>query len=141
MFFKTQKDEKDKFKSIDIAICGLLIHTAKTDEKFDENEKKLIEEYLLKSGKNTEYINQLFQYCEIKEKNSVEILEMTKEIKKLDYQNRLEIVEIMLKIIYSDQHLCNFEDRLIRKVSGLIYIESKDLAEIKLKVKNDLHSK
>ena len=57
------------------------------------------------------------------------------------YQQEDHDVEMMLKIIYSDQHLCNFEDRLIRKVSGLIYIESKDLAEIKLKVKNDLHSK
>ena len=95
---------------------------------------------MLKLGKNEEYINQLFEYCEIKEKNSVEILHMTKEIKKLNYQNRLEIVEMMIKIIYSDQHLCNYEDRLIRKVSGLIYIESKDLGEIKLKVKNDLYS-
>ena len=67
MFFKTQKDEKDKFKSIDIAICGLLIHTAKTDEKFDKEEKKLIEEYLLKLGKK-EYINQLFQYWRLKKK-------------------------------------------------------------------------
>ena len=140
MFFKTQKEEKDKFESIDIAICSLLIHTAKTDEKFDKQEKKLIEEYLLTLGKKKEYINQLFKYCEIKEKNSVEILEMTKEIKKLGYQDRLEIVEIMLKIIYSDQHLCNYEDRLVRKVSGLIYIESKDLGEIRLRVKNDLHS-
>ena len=140
MFFKTQKEEKVKFKSIDVAICSLLIHTAKTDEKFDKQEKKLIEGYLLTLGKKKEYISQLFQYCEIKEKNSVEILEMTKVIKKLDYQDRLEIVEMMLKIIYSDQHLCNYEDRLIRKVSGLIYIESKDLGEMRLKVKNDLHS-
>ena len=141
MFFKAKKKEKVNFQSMDVAICTLLIHTAKTDEKFDKQEKKLIEEYLLSLGKNKEYINQLFQYCEIKEKNSVEILEMTKEIKKLDYQDKLEIVEMMLKIIYSDQHLCNYEDRLIRKVSGLIYIESKDLGKIKLKVKNDLHSK
>ena len=142
MFFKTQKKkENDKFKSIDIAVCSLLIHTAKTDEKFEKQEKKLIEEYLLTLGKNKEYINELFEYCEIKEENSVEILEMTKEIKKLNYQDRLEIVETMLKIIYSDQHLCNYEDRLIRKVSGLIYIESKDLGKIKIKIKNDLHSK
>ena len=140
MFFKKQKEDKIKFKSIDIAICSLLIHTAKTDENVEKQEKKVIEEYLLKLGKNKEYINQLFEYCEIKEKNSVEILHMTKEIKKLNYQNRLEIVEMMIKIIYSDQHLCNYEDRLIRKVSGLIYIESKDLGEIKLKVKNDLYS-
>ena len=140
MFFKKEKVKKNNFQIIDIAICTLLIHTAKTDQKFDEEEKKLIEEYLLISGRDQQYISQLFQYCEIKEKNSVEILELTKEIKKLDYKIRLEIVEMMLKIIYSDQHLCNYEDRLIRKVSGLIYIESKDLGEIKLKIKNDLHS-
>ena len=141
MFFKKEKVKKNNFQIIDIAICTLLIHTAKTDQKFDEEEKKLIEEYLLISGRDQQYISQLFQYCEIKEKNSVEILDMTKEIKKLNYQDRLEIVEMMLKIIYSDQHLCNYEDRLIRKVSGLIYVESKDLGEIKLKVKNDLYSK
>ena len=45
----------------------------------------------------------------------------------------------MLKIIYSDKNLCHYEDRLIRKVAGLIYVESKDLGNIKIKVKNDLH--
>ena len=140
MFFRTQKKDKVEFQTIDVAICTLLIHTAKTDEKFNKQEKRLIEEYLLKLGRHKEYINKLFQYSEIKESNSVEILEMTKEIKKLDYQHRLEIVEMMLKIIYSDHHLCDYEDRLVRKVSGLIYIESKDLGRVKLKVKNDLHS-
>ena len=140
MFFRTQKKDKVEFQTIDVAICTLLIHTAKTDEKFNKQEKRLIEEYLLKLGRHKEYINKLFQYSEIKESNSVEILEMTKEIKKLDYRHRLEIVEMMLKIIYSDRHLCDYEDRLVRKVSGLIYIESKDLGRVKLKVKNDLHS-
>jgi len=41
----------------------------------------------------------------------------------------------MLKVIYSDNQLCEFEDRLVRKVAGLIYIENKDLGEIKLKIK------
>ena len=70
-----------------------------------------------------------------KERDSVEILNMTKEIKKLQYEQRLEIVEMMLKVIYSDNQLCQFEDRLVRKVAGLIYIENKDLGEIKLKFK------
>ena len=74
--------------------------------------------HFLKIGKEQEYIIELIKYCEIKEKDSVEIINMTKEIKKLDYKNRLEIIEIMCKIIYSDRQLCNFEDRLIRKVSG-----------------------
>ena len=66
---------------------------------------------------------------------------MTKEIKKLDYIYRLEIIENLLKIIYSDQKLCQFEDRLLRKVAGLIYIKDQDLGSIRKKVKNDIHSK
>lgn len=139
MFFKKQ-NKKSNFDNIDIAICMLLIHAARVDEIYEDQEKKLIKEYFLKIGKDKEYIIELFRYCEIKEKDSVEIINMTKEIKKLDYKNRLEIIEIMCKIIYSDRQLCNFEDRLIRKVSGLIYIENRDVGEIKLKVKNDIYS-
>jgi uncharacterized tellurite resistance protein B-like protein len=139
MFFKKQ-NKKSNFDNIDIAICMLLIHAARVDEIYEDQEKKLIKEYFLKIGKDKEYIIELFRYCEIKEKDSVEIINMTKEIKKLDYKNRLEIIEIMCKIIYSDHQLCNFEDRLIRKVSGLIYIENRDVGEIKLKVKNDIYS-
>ena len=139
MFFKKQ-NKKSNFDNIDIAICMLLIHAARVDEIYEDQEKKLIKEYFLKIGKDKEYIIELFRYCEIKEKDSVEIINMTKEIKKLDYKNRLEIIEIMCKIIYSDHQLCNFEDRLIRKVSGLIYLENRDVGEIKLKVKNDIYS-
>ena len=139
MFFKKQ-NKKNNFDNIDIAICMLLIHAARVDEIYEDQEKKLIKEYFLKIGKDKEYIIELVRYCEIKEKDSVEIINMTKEIKKLDYKNRLEIIEIMCKIIYSDLQLCNFEDRLIRKVSGLIYVENRDVGEIKLKVKNDIYS-
>ena len=141
MFFNKQKEKKINFKSIDIAVCTLLIHAAKTDQKYEYQEKKLIEQYFFKSKKDKDYVNKLIQYCEIKEKNSVEIQSMTREVKKLNYKDRLDIIEMMLKIIYSDQNLCDFEDRLIRKVSGLIYIESKDLGKIKLRVKDDFYSK
>ena len=139
MFFKKQ-NKKNNFDNIDKAICMLLIHAARVDEIYEDQEKKLIKEYFLKIGKDKQYIIELIRYCEIKEKDSVEIINMTKEIKKLDYKNRLEIIEIMCKIIYSDHQLCNFEDRLIRKVSGLIYLENRDVGEIKLKVKNDIYS-
>ena len=137
MFFK-KKNSKNNI-NIDNAICTLLIHAAKTDGQYDENEKNLIKQYFIKLKKNDAYIDDLMIKCEKNEKDSVEIFNLTKEIKKINYNHRLEIIEIMLKIIYSDQNLCHYEDRLIRKVAGLIYIESKDLGNIKIKVKNDLH--
>ena len=136
MFWNKEKQQNEEFKDIEIAVCMLLIHAAKTDDHFDEIEKRIIKESLFELGlKDKEYIDRLYNYSENKEKDSVEILNMTKEIKKLKYEHRLEIIEMMLKVIYSDDELCQFEDRLIRKVAGLIYIENKDLGEIKLKVK------
>ena len=136
MFWNKNKQQNDEFKDIEIAVCMLLIHAAKTDNHFDEKEKRIIKESLFELGlKDKEYIDRLYNYSENKEKDSVEILNMTKEIKKLKYEHRLEIIEMMLKVIYSDDELCQFEDRLIRKVAGLIYIENKDLGEIKSKVK------
>ena len=61
----------------------LLIHAARTDEKYEDNEKRLIENYFIKLGKDEKYRKDLIQYCEIEEKNSIEILNMTKVIKKL----------------------------------------------------------
>jgi uncharacterized tellurite resistance protein B-like protein len=136
MFWNKEKQQNEEFKDIEIAVCMLLIHAAKTDNHFDEIEKRIIKESLFELGlKDKEYIDRLYNYSENKEKDSVEILNMTKEIKKLKYEHRLEIIEMMLKVIYSDDELCQFEDRLIRKVAGLIYIENKDLGEIKLRVK------
>lgn len=136
MFWNKEKQQNEEFKDIEIAVCMLLIHAAKTDNHFDEKEKRIIKESLFELGlKDKEYIDRLYNYSENKEKDSVEILNMTKEIKKLKYEHRLEIIEMMLKVIYSDDELCQFEDRLIRKVAGLIYIENKDLGEIKLKLR------
>lgn len=141
MFWKREK-KKNKFKSIEIAVCSLLIHAAKSDANYEVHEKKMIKECLLNLGINDKnYIDELFSYSENIENDSIEILNMTKEIKKLDYIYRLEIIENLLKIIYSDQKLCQFEDRLLRKVAGLIYIKDQDLGSIRKKVKNDIHSK
>lgn len=141
MFWGDSKNINKAFKDIEIAICTLLIHAARTDENYTENEKNLIKECLNKLGiKDQVYMNKLFNYCEVEEHNTIEILNITKEIKKLEYKYRLEIVEMMLKIIYFDKKLCHLEDRLIRKVAGLIYIEYKDLGNLKKKIRNDIHS-
>ena len=136
MFWNKDKNQKQNFEDIEIATCMLLIHAARTDNELNDKEIRIIKESLFELGlKDKNYIDKLYNYSEKKEKDSVEILNMTKEIKKLRYEQRLEIVEMMLKVIYSDSQLCQFEDRLLRKVSGLIYIENKDLGEIKLKIK------
>ena len=140
MFWNKKKEQKEKFKSLELAICTLLIHAAKADGEFEDQEKKLIRKFLVELDiKDENYLDELIDFCIKKEEQSIEILNMTKEIKKLKYEERLYIIELVVKIIYSDQQLCHFEDRLLRKISGLIYIEDQDLGIIKKKIKNDVH--
>ena len=101
MFWNKKKEQQEKFKSLEIAICTLLIHAAKADGKFEDQEKKLIRKFLIELEiKDENYLNELINFCIKKEEQSIEILNMTKEIKKLKYEERLYIIELIVKIIY-----------------------------------------
>ena len=130
-----KKQEKEDRKSI--LITALLIHAAKIDDNYTIKEKEIIKKALidLKLIEPNEF-DRLLNKAEIKEQNSNQIIEFTKEIKKTPMEFRLEIIEILWKIIYSDDVADNYESNLIRRICGLIYVSDKDSGEIKLKAKN-----
>ncbi len=138
MFFKKKSNTKDKFNSLDIAIGTILIHAAKMDGEYHEKEKKIILQFF--RSFRSDLINDaedLLIYCEKEEENIIEIQNLTKKIKQLEYNERLNIIETLIKIIYSDDNLHALEDRLLRKIAGLIYIEDMHLGEIKIKYKKN----
>ena len=138
MFDKFLKKKK-KETNIDsnILITALLIHAAKIDESYTDVEKKIIKDALkeLNAG-SPEEIEKIFINAEKKEKESNQIVEFTREIKKNSIEFRLKIIEILWKIVYSDGANDNYESNLIRRVCGLLYVSGKDNGMIKLKVKN-----
>ena len=88
--------------------------------------------------KEETYIHNLILKSEKIEENSVQIHHFTKKIKELDYEIRLKIIDMLLKIIYSDQELHEYEDNFIRRLAGLIYVEDKDIGSIKIALKQRL---
>jgi uncharacterized tellurite resistance protein B-like protein len=134
IFRKKQKEEEDR-KSI--LITSLLIHAAKIDNNYTIKEKEIIKKALmdLKLIEPNEF-ERLLNKAEIKEQDSNQIIEFTKEIKKTSMEFRFKIIEILWKIIYSDDIADNYESNLIRRICGLIYVSDKDSGEIRLKVKN-----
>ena len=133
-FFKKTQENKDRK---DILVASLLIHAAKIDEKYTANEKEIIKKALIDLKLiDTSKCDELLKQAEEKEKNSNQILEFTREIKKTPMEFRFKIIEILWKIIYSDEIADNYESNLIRRICGLIYVSDKDSGEIKLKVKN-----
>ena len=136
-FFK--KSNKENMKDKNILITALLIHAAKIDENYTSVEKEIIKKALINLKAITpDKVEELLKKAEIKEQESNQIIEFTREIKKNSMEFRLEIVEILLKIIYSDGSSDNYESNLIRRVCGLLYISDRDSGMIKIKVKNSL---
>jgi len=129
-----KKQEKEDRKSI--LITALLIHAAKIDDNYTIKEKEIIKKALidLKLIEPNEF-DRLLNKAEIKEQDSNQIIEFTKEIKKTPMEFRFKIIEILWKIIYSDDVADNYESNLIRRICGLIYVSDKDSGEIRLKVK------
>ena len=132
-FFTKQKGEN--FNN-NILVAALLIHAAKIDDNYTESEKNIIKEALINLNKITPSEAEDFLLkAEKKEQESNQIVEFTSEIKKNSMKFRLKIIEILWKIIYSDEVADNYESNLIRRICGLIYVSDKDSGEIKLKVK------
>ena len=134
-FFKKKKEKNVNNKNI--LITALLIHAAKIDENYTENEKKIIKRALINLNKISSHeAEETIQLAEKKEEESNQIVEFTKEIKKYSMEFRLKIVEIIWEIIYSDGTNDNYESNLIRRICGLLYISDKDSGIVKMKVKN-----
>jgi len=135
--FKKEKENKEKINNNNILVAALLIHAARIDDNYTAIEKEIIKKALidlkLVEQNNSE---KLLSEAEIKEQDSNQIVEFTREIKKNSMKFRLKIVEILWKIIYSDNISDNYESNLIRRICGLLYISDKDSGDIKLKVKN-----
>ena len=134
-FFKKEKKENSNDKNI--LIIALLIHAAKIDENYTEIEKKIIKKTITQLNQvSPNEAEKLLKIAEKKEEKSNQIVEFTKEIKKYPMEFRLNIIEIIWKIIYSDGTSDNYESNLIRRICGLLYISDKDSGIIKTKVQN-----
>ena len=117
----------------------LLIHAAKLDENYSQDEKIIINKCLVELGfGEKEEVKELMDRCEVLEKEINQILHLTQEIKKLKYADRLKIIEVLVQVVYADGKMDEFEDNLIRRVCGLVYVENVDVGPIKENIKKKL---
>ncbi len=134
-FFK--KDKKDITNQDEITnVACLLIHVARIDENYSDIEKEIILKTLKNLYVGTDNIDEIVKIAEKKEQNSNHIQEFTKQIKKMSKENKVHIVENLWKIIMSDGKSDIYENNIMRRLAGLLYLDDKTMGEIKTKVKN-----
>ena len=135
MFFK--KDSTETKKNFLVKTCALLIHAAKIDENFTENEEEIIKKTLLELGAEEKNISQTIKDAKSIEENSNQILDFTKEVKNLPENNKIKIIEALWSIIYSNNEADVYEANLMRRLAGLLYIDSSTMGDIKDRIKKE----
>ena len=119
-------------------IAALLIHAAKIDKNYEDEEKEIIKKTLIELGAVSSSIDKLISNAIIIEENSNQILDFTKEVKNMSEPDKVKIIESLWKIIYSDDNADMYEANLMRRLAGLLYIDAKTMGELKNKVKKNL---
>ena len=118
-----------------IGVSALLVHAARIDEIYSEQEKNLIKSFI-KSYLIKEDANKILEKAEEIENNSNQLLNYTNIIKKNSLSIKKDIIEHLWRVIISDKSIDQYEANLMRRICGLIYFPDKECAEIKLKLIN-----
>ena len=132
--FKKEELEINNNLSL-ISVASLLIYSAKIDEKFTEKEKQIIKKALIEMGAEAKKIDEIMEESEKKVKDSNQILDFTKEVKNMNEENKIKIIETLWKIIYSNKVADDYETNLMRRLAGLLYIDNKIMGDIKERIK------
>ena len=133
MFFS--KDKKEQNKEDFSKVAALLIHAAKIDQNYSVKEEEIIEKTILEIGANKENIKSIIKNGKQIENDSNQILDFTREVKNMNNENKIKIVESLWKIIYSNEVADIYETNLMRRLAGLLYIDNRVMGDIKEKIK------
>ena len=135
MIFKfLNKEEKLDDNNDLLSIACLMIHAARIDENYTDKEKNIIKKTLSKLNKNNDNIDSLILEAEKKESDSNHIQDFTKSIKAMDRENKIEVVKNIWTIILSDGNSDIYEENLMRRLAGLLYVDAKTMGDIKLNI-------
>ena len=139
MIFKFQNKSKEKpdTSAEAVNIACLLVHAAKIDENYTSDEREIIKKTVKKLYPDLDNLDEVITQAEQKENDSNHIQEFTKDVKSLSTENKILIVETLWRIILSDGKSDIYENNLMRRLAGLLYLDDKIIGETKVKVLNN----
>ena len=117
-------------------IAALLIHVAKIDQNYTKKEREMIKKAINELDPKVKNVEEILLNAEEIEKNSNQILDFTKEVKNMNEDSKIKIVEVLWNIIYSDNNPDIYENSLMRRLTGLLYLDPKIVGNIKEKTIN-----
>ena len=142
-FFKSNENSKSdnlEGNKDELAYASLLIEVIKSDDHFDQREHdELLNILDTKLSIDEKALGELSELAQKISDESTSLYEFTREINdKYQYEEKVQLIEDLWRIAYSDERIDKYEDYVIRKVADLIYVTHSDFIKSKLKVKNSV---
>ena len=137
-FLKKNNNKTKENEQLLLKTASLLIHAAKIDENYTNKEREIIRKAIIELGAGEEKIDNILIEAEEIEKKSNQILDFTKEVKNMNEDSKTKIIEVLWNLIYSDNNPDIYENSLMRRLTGLMYLNPKIVGDIKKKVINNL---
>ena len=135
--FLNKNKEKPEVNAESVNIACLLIHAAKIDENYTSEEREIVKKTVRKLYPDLDNLDEVVSKAEQKENDSNHIQEFTRDVKVLSTENKIIIIETLWRIILSDGKSDIYENNLMRRLAGLLYLDDKIVGETKVKVLNN----
>ena len=132
--FLNKNKEKPDTNAEAVNIACLLVHAAKIDENYTSEEREIVKKTVKKLYPDSNNLDDVILKAEQKENDSNHIQEFTRDVKSLSIENKIIIVETLWRIILSDGKSDIYENNLMRRLAGLLYLDDKIIGETKMKI-------
>jgi uncharacterized tellurite resistance protein B-like protein len=119
---RRQRDE------LQLALTALLVEAAYIDDHFDQAERATIAQLIERRFKLSQpEARALLAAGETAASESAELFHFTRIVnERLSFEERVELVEMLWEVAFADGVLDEYEDSLLRRVGGLIYVPDRE---------------
>ncbi len=121
-------------QQLNLASAALMIEVMNSDHQLDDREAATFLDVLSTSlDLSQQELEELVELAEKQAKQATSLYEFTRLINDhYDYTQKIELIENMWRIAFSDETLDKYEEHLIRKIADLIYVSHSDFIKSKL---------
>ena len=121
------------------AVAGLLVEAARSDDHYTAAEKKLIDRALIREfATPPEDAAAIRVRAETAQADAADIYKFTKRAKNFTPEQKTALIEALWRVILSDGQKTDWEDALVRRVCGLIYVSDRDSGLARQRIERDL---
>ena len=122
-----------------VAVAALLVEAATADDDYTVKEKALIDRILVSEfGVEAHKASETRSVAERKQAEANDLHQFTKPVKALTPQAKISLIEGLWRIILSDEKRDPWEDALVRRVAGLLYVSDVESGAARLRVQKSM---